>query len=84
MGKAVKVAISLPAAVYEQAEAARLAEGETRSEFVRRAIQTVLRLEAEREADDAYERAYRVQPDTPEEIALAREVSRRVLRQEPW
>lgn len=84
MGKAVKFAISLPDDVFAEVEAARLAEGETRSEFFRRAVQTLLRLNRERAADDAYARAYREQPETPEEIAFARATSRIALEQEPW
>lgn len=84
MGKAVKIAISLPADILEAAERERKARRETRSEFFRRAVETLLRRERERKAIERYVQGYQEQPETDEEVTAVHQVSSEVLGQEPW
>ncbi len=64
-----KIAISLPEEVFQRIEAARQVRGESRSEFIRRAVDAFLRRQREREMDEQYVRAYREMPETADEIA---------------
>ncbi len=84
MGQAVKVALSLPAALLEIAERERLARGESRSEFFRHALETYLRQERQREEIARYVQGYQEQPETDEEIASAEALSVTVLGAERW
>ena len=92
MGKAVKIAISLPADVLAAAEEARLEQGETRSEFFRHAVEAwlkqkrerELRLQREREWDEQYERSYRECPETDEERAIVEAALRLAPDLGPW
>jgi metal-responsive CopG/Arc/MetJ family transcriptional regulator len=70
--KAVKVTISLPAELYETIEQKRQAIGETRSEYVVRSIEELLREQQEAEWDEQYRRAYDEQPETEEELSFLR------------
>lgn len=58
--------------------------GESRSEYFRRAVETLLGRERENEISELYARAYRKDPETPGEIDAARRAARSVLAQEPW
>jgi metal-responsive CopG/Arc/MetJ family transcriptional regulator len=49
MASAVKIAISLPSDVLDAAETERRARGQTRSEFIRHAIEAYLREARERD-----------------------------------
>lgn len=84
MGKAVKIAISLPSELLEAAEQARHIRGETRSEFFRQAIALLLRHEQEQDAIQRYLQGYREQPETDDEITAIHHASNLVLGQEPW
>ncbi len=84
MGRAVKVAISLPAELLMEAEEARHIRGETRSEFFRRAIEDWLAREREQAADAEYVAAYRRCPETDDEVAAWSALALRALEQEPW
>ncbi len=84
MRRAVKIAISLPAEVLDAAERERHATGETRSEFFRRAVETLLRRERERAVIERYIQSYREQPEAAEEIAVASTLSTLGFGQEPW
>ena len=84
MSKAVKIAISLPDELLKAAERERRAKGESRSEFFRRALETLLRREREREAGQRYVEGYREQPETEEEVAAVHQASSATLSQEPW
>jgi len=84
MGRAVKVAISLPCELLEEAERSRQARGETRSAFFRHVLEAYLRREREREDVERYIRAYEEQPETEEEIAEARAIASSALGREPW
>ncbi len=84
MGKAVKIAISLPEQLLEAAESERHVTGETRSEFFRRAVETLLRRERQREAFERYVQAYREEPETEEEVAAIHQLGSGTLAREPW
>jgi metal-responsive CopG/Arc/MetJ family transcriptional regulator len=84
MGKAVKVAISLPSELLDAAERARQARGEARSEFIRQAIIAWLEREEEQEAIDEYVLAYRQYPESEEEIQTVARQAAVVIAQEPW
>ncbi len=66
-----KIAISLPDEVLEAVEKERLAKGESRSQFFRRAAEQQLRRERDREDIEQYIRGYQQYPETKEEIAPA-------------
>lgn len=64
-----KIAISLPDEIFQRIEEERQVRGESRSEFIRRAVDAFLRHQREREMDEQYVRAYREMPETADEIA---------------
>jgi len=78
-----KIAISLPEEMLQAVEKERLAKGESRSEFFRRAVEQLLRRELEREWDEQYVRAYLENPETAEELAWG-QLGLAALAQEPW
>ena len=84
MSKTVKIAISLPGDVLEGIERERRARGESRSEFLRRAVEAFLRREREREAIEQYIRGYQQQPETAEEVAFAESTLQAVMAENPW
>ncbi len=84
MGRVVKVAISLPEEVLEAIELEREARGETRSEFLRQAVESFLRRERERDAVERYVQGYREHPESGEEIAMAHALGTSVIAQESW
>lgn len=79
-----KIAISLPDDVLEDIERERTATGETRSEFLRRAVRTLLHHLREQEAVERYVWGYQEQPETEEERAIAASTSSRPLAENPW
>lgn len=79
-----KIAISLPADLLKSAERARRARKQTRSEFLRHALESFLRAEAEKQDIGRYVQAYREQPETPEDITGIGALGRKVLSEEPW
>ena len=79
-----KIAISLPDEILQNIERERLASGETRSEFFRRAVQAFLRHKREREMEEQYIRAYREMPETAEELEGLDAAALESLAQEPW
>lgn len=84
MPSAVKVTISLPAALLRAAERERRARKETRSQFFRNALEAALRQQHEREASERYVQGYLAQPETEAEVAAIHQASRVVLDSEPW
>ena len=66
-----KIAISLPDETLRAVEEERLANGLSRSEFFRRAVEEHLRRVKEREDVEQYIQGYLKYPETKEEIALA-------------
>ena len=79
-----KIAISLPDDYLQAIETERQATGETRSEFLRRAVDVLLRREREREDIERYVQGYQRDPETPEELGWVEEASRPVLEEYPW
>jgi metal-responsive CopG/Arc/MetJ family transcriptional regulator len=78
-----KIAISLPDEVLQQVEQERLAKGESRSAFFRRAVEQLLRRERERLLDEQYVRGYLEFPEDEEELAWA-QLGLAALAGEPW
>lgn len=79
-----RTTISLPDDVYEAAEKVRLANGESRSRFFRRAVEQHLRRERERIDVEQYVRAYQRHPETAHELAFAEANLGYVMDENPW
>ena len=84
MLKSAKIAISLPEELLRGIETERLARGESRSDFFRRAIEAFLRQERDREAIEQYIQGYSDDPETEEELGWVEAASQRVLTDYPW
>jgi metal-responsive CopG/Arc/MetJ family transcriptional regulator len=84
MTKTAKIAISLPEDVLAAIERERRGSGESRSEFFRRAVETLLRRQREQEMNELYVRAYQQMPETEEEVEAARRAASNILTEEPW
>lgn len=84
MPKTAKIAISLPEEVLNAVEREREGSGESRSQFFRRAVETLLRHRQERERSEQYVRAYQQAPETREEVEAARRAASAILAEEPW
>ena len=84
MPKTAKIAISLPEEVLNAVEREREGSGESRSQFFRRAVETLLRQRQERERIEQYVRAYQQTPETREEVEAARRAASAILAEEPW
>lgn len=79
-----KIAISLPSDILQAIEDARKASGESRSQFLRRAVEAYLRRQRERELEAQYIRGYTEKPETPEETSAIYGAGLAALAQEPW
>jgi metal-responsive CopG/Arc/MetJ family transcriptional regulator len=64
-----RIAVSMPEPMYAEMERARGTRGKDRSAWVQDAIAERLRRERRESEVAAYVRAYRVQPETEEEMA---------------
>ena len=84
MPRTSKVAISLPEEVLKAIEREREESGESRSQFFRRAVETLLRYQREQELSQQYRRAYQEIPETKEEVTAARHAASIILAEEPW
>ena len=84
MPNAVKVAISLPPAIFQTIEKERRKRGESRSEFFRQAVQAFLRDLKERRDVERYVQGYLEQPETADEVREVSAVSSAALAEEPW
>lgn len=82
MGRGTKVTISLDNELLAAVERERRARRQTRSEFFRAAAEQLL--SREQEAIARYIRGYQECPETDEEIALAAQLGRAILAEEPW
>jgi metal-responsive CopG/Arc/MetJ family transcriptional regulator len=71
MSKVAKVTISLPGEVLDAVERERGARGETRSEFVLRAVEDYLRRERHRQDVERYIRGYQEFPEAEDEELIA-------------
>ena len=84
MGKAVKIAISLPQEAFKKLEANRNREGITRSKFV---LKTLRFWEEEKEKErlvSIYEEGYKRIPENPRELEAWEKVSSGVFSQGEW
>ncbi len=78
-----KVAISLPVDILARVERARR-PGQSRSEFIARAIEAYLAEQQARAEAQAYARGYALFPETAEEIDEVDRMGAAVLAGEPW
>ena len=79
-----KIAISLPDQVLDAVEQARLAIGESRSQFFRRAAEERLDRQRERAAIEQYIRGYQENPETKYERALAESTLHYAFDEDSW
>ncbi len=79
-----KIAISLPDDLLKAIEKEREVTGESRSAFLRRAVELLIMQKQEREASEKYMHAYKARPESEEEIEAARTVASTILAEEPW
>ena len=79
-----KIAISLPDEIFQAVEKERLAKGESRSKFFRRAVEEHLRRAKEREDVERYIRGYQLYPETQEDVALAMATLHYAFDDESW
>jgi metal-responsive CopG/Arc/MetJ family transcriptional regulator len=84
MARAAKIAVTIDRDLLARAEAVRERTGESRSAVFARALRELVRLEEHQRKVRRYVEANREQPETPDEMALARHTARRALRQVPW
>ncbi|MDP6495372.1 MAG: ribbon-helix-helix protein, CopG family [Dehalococcoidia bacterium] len=84
MPKSAKIAIRLPESLLRDIQRECEARQETRSEFLRRAVEVYLRKERERELEAQYIRGYLEMPETEEETAIAEYTSRFAFAANPW
>jgi metal-responsive CopG/Arc/MetJ family transcriptional regulator len=84
MKKSMKVTISLPEHVLKAAEKERKASGESRSEFFRRAVVSLLKQELESKSIEKYIQGYGDMPESAEEVEAMHRLGTGVLLQEPW
>jgi len=82
--KVARIAISLPKELLARIERERKAAGQTRSGWIRRALEALLaaRRKADRVAE--YREAYRRMPETPEEIAESTALLADAWKDLPW
>ena len=84
MNKSTKVAISLPEHLLKAIEKERKARGESRSEFLRRAVEKLLKQEQESKAIDTYIQGYRVIPESAGQVEAIHRAGVAALEKEPW
>jgi metal-responsive CopG/Arc/MetJ family transcriptional regulator len=84
MAATKKIAISLPKALAQQVESLRRVSGESRSAFIRRALELSLKRREQQQLVARYLEGYRRQPETPKEIAGALASATKLLAGEPW
>ena len=84
MGKSVKIAISLPDEVAKKVENIRKKTLETRSAFIKRAIETMLKGISERSKIEKYMDGYLERPETTGEIKASEAAAVELLSKEPW
>ena len=79
-----KVAISLPDSTLKAIEDARRKTGETRSEFLRRAAEAVMRDDHRRDLIARYIEGYRRMPEALEDTLYSEELSALIGQENPW
>jgi Arc/MetJ-type ribon-helix-helix transcriptional regulator len=76
--------VSLPVEIAGALEVLCESLGQTPSEVIREALETVIRAERERDAEVRYMRAYRETPEDGEEVELGGTAWAEILRDYPW
>ena len=84
MIKSTKIAISLPEDILKTIEKERKARGESRSEFVRHAIEKYLKQERESKEVESYVRGYTTVPESAEEVEAIHQAGVNILVEESW
>ncbi|MBM3935417.1 MAG: ribbon-helix-helix protein, CopG family [SAR202 cluster bacterium] len=84
MAGTAKIAISLPEKTLAAVERRRRTTGESRSQYVRRAVESLTRIEQEREWDEQMAQSYRENPETQEELEALRKSASILFAQYPW
>lgn len=81
---ATKVTISLPTDLVKAVDRRQQERGETRSEFIRYALERLFREERERQDVERYVRGYLEQPESEEEARAMEQLAVETLAAEPW
>ena len=84
MGKAVKIAISIPQEAFKKLEANRNKEGITRSKFVLKTLQFWQEEKEKERLVSIYEEGYKRIPENPRELEVWEKVSSSVFSQGEW
>jgi metal-responsive CopG/Arc/MetJ family transcriptional regulator len=84
MSVSKKIAISLPEEVLSAMEKVRRRTGESRSAFIRRALEQALAERKERAQISRYLEGYRRHPETRKEVKAAEAAATALLAEEPW
>ena len=84
MPDTAKISISLPRDTLEACERERASSGETRSQFFRRAVETLLAERRRRAAVGRYVEGYVAEPETEYEVDASDALAGTVLSGEPW
>ena len=84
MGKAVKIAISIPQEAFKKLEANRNKEGITRSKFVLKTLQFWQEEKEKERLVSIYEESYKRIPENPRELEVWEKVSSSVFSQGEW
>lgn len=84
MEAVTKITISLPTPLFRQMERLRRVSGESRSAFIRRAIELSLKSREQRQLVARYLEGYRRQPETEKEVAAAAAAAVCLLAGQPW
>lgn len=84
MQLSAKISISLPDRLLRRADKKRRQTGESRSEFFRRAAETLLEADERRNAVDRYVKGYTETPESAAEVAWLAKASAAVVGQDPW
>lgn len=79
-----KIAITIPADVFEELEEVRAREDLSRSAFIRRALAAELAGSRRRDRVAEYVAGYRRCPEGPDEIRAAEAAATDLLAGEPW
>ena len=79
-----KIAISLPDAILQDIENERLAIGETRSEFIRRAVEAYFVLQRKVKDSQEYIRGYLNSPESGAELGWVEGSAQNILKEYPW
>lgn len=84
MSRFTRVAISLPRELLRTVERERRETGESRSEYIRRAVITLLDAKRQRGAVERYVRGYAAVPETTEDVETEGAIGATTLASEPW